>query len=223
LRAATLLNPRDPAEPALPHHASPAWWWLAAVFAGGSLLAAWLDPRQLDWQPSLALAQPWRCWSAAWVHWSEGHRWANLAGTVLVAALGWRAHCDRLDSLAWFVAWPLTHLGLLLQPTLAHYGGLSGVLHAGVAVAAVSLLQRERGTRRALGAAILLGMALKIGLEQPWQGALQRVPGWDVAIATGAHLSGALMGAGCALAAALWRHRSSAARRAGSGSHDDRA
>jgi hypothetical protein len=157
------------------------------------------------------------------VHWSEGHRWANLAGTVLVAALGWRARCDRVDSLAWFVAWPLTHLGLLLQPTLAHYGGLSGVLHAGVAVAAVSLLQRERGTRRALGAAILLGMALKIGLEQPWQGALQRVPGWDVAIATGAHLSGALMGAGCALAAALWRHRSSAARRAGSGSHDDRA
>ncbi len=62
------------------------------------------------------------------MHWSDGHRWANIAGTVLVAALGWRAHCDRLDSLAWFVAWPLTHLGLLLQPTLAHYGGLSGVL-----------------------------------------------------------------------------------------------
>ena len=90
---------------------------LAAVLAGGSLLAAWLEPRQLDWQPRLALTQPWRCWSAAWVHWSEGHRWANIAGAALVGALGWRAHCDRLDSMAWFVAWPLTQLGLLLQPS----------------------------------------------------------------------------------------------------------
>lgn len=192
------------------------------MLAGGSLLAAWLDPRQLDWQPGLALAQPWRCWSAAWVHWSEGHRWANVAGTVLVAALGWRAHCDRLDSLAWFVAWPLTQLGLLLQPTLAHYGGLSGVLHAGVVVAAVSLLHRERGARRALGAAILLGVALKVGLEQPWQAALQRVPGWDIAIAPGAHLSGALTGGACALAAAFWRHHSGAGRHAGAASLDDR-
>jgi rhomboid family GlyGly-CTERM serine protease len=185
---------------------------VAAVLAVGSILAAWLYPRQLDWQPSLALAQPWRCWSAAWVHWSEGHRWANIAGTLLVAALGWRAHCDRLDSLAWLLAWPLTQLGLLLQPTLAHYGGLSGVLHAGVVIAAVALLQPEQGARRLIGAAIVLGMALKIGLEQPWQGALQRVPGWDIAIAPGAHLSGALMGGGCALVAAIWRRHMRAAR-----------
>jgi rhomboid family GlyGly-CTERM serine protease len=193
------------------------------VLAAGSLLAAWLDPRQFDWQPSLALTQPWRCWSAAWVHWSEGHRWANVAGAALVGALGWRAHCDRLDSLAWLAAWPLTHLGLLLQPSLMHYGGLSGVLHAGVVVAAVSLLQQERGTRRALGAALLLAVALKVGLEHPWQGALQRVPGWDIAIAAGAHLSGALMGAGCALAAALWRRRASAWQQAGVGAGHDRA
>ena len=186
------------------------------------MLAGWLDPRQLDWQPSLALTQPWRCWSAAWVHWSEGHRWANIVGTVLVGALGWRAHCDRLDTLAWFVAWPLTQLGLLLQPALAHYGGLSGVLHAGVVVASVSLLQRERGLRRALGASILLAVALKIGLEHPWQGVLHKVAGWDIAIAPGAHLSGALMGSCCALAATFWRRRSSPLRQS-SGSFDDRA
>jgi len=193
------------------------------VLAGGTVLAAWLDPQQLDWQPGLALTQPWRCWTAAWVHWSDGHRWANVAGTALVAALGWRAHNDRFDSLAWFVAWPLTHLGLLLQPGLAHYGGLSGVLHAGVVVAGASLLHREHGARRALGAAILLGVALKVGLEHPWQGALQRVPGWDIAIAPGAHLSGALMGAGCALIAALWRHHASAPRPGAEASLHDRA
>jgi rhomboid family GlyGly-CTERM serine protease len=195
---------------------SRSWWWLAAVLAGGSIVTAWLDPRQLDWQPGLALAQPWRCWSAAWVHWSEGHRWANVAGTLLVGALGWRARCDRLDSLAWLLAWPLTHLGLLLQPDLVHYGGLSGVLHAGVVVAAIALLQRERGARRVLGAAILCGVALKVVFEQPWQAASQRVPGWDIAIAPGAHLSGALMGAGCALLVAFWR------RHAGDGVQPER-
>lgn len=187
--------------------ASRSWWLLAALLGGASLAVAALDPHRLDWQPALAWTQPWRGWSAAWVHWSNGHLWANLTGTLLVAALGWRAQCDRLDSLAWFVAWPLTHLGLLLQPALAHYGGLSGVLHAGVAVAAVSLCQRERGARRVLGAAILLGLVLKVALEQPWQGAVQRVPGWDFAVAPAAHLSGAVAGALCAFAAALRRVR----------------
>ena len=181
------------------------------MLAGGSLLAAWLDARQLDWQPELALSEPWRCWTAAWVHWSAGHRLANVAGAALVAVLGLRVPCDRLDSLAWFVAWPLTHLGLWLQPGLAHYGGLSGVLHAGVVVAAVALLLRERGARRWLGGAVLLGVALKVVLEQPWHGPLQRVAGWDIAIAPGAHLSGALMGLGCALLAAAWRRRHPAA------------
>ena len=199
------------------------WWAVAALLVAGTLLAAGLNPQQFDWQPSLALTQPWRCWSAAWVHWSPGHRWANIAGTVLVAALGWRAHCDRFDSLAWFAAWPLTHLGLLLQPDLGHYGGLSGVLHAAVVIAGVSLVQRERGTRRAIGAAILLGVALKVGLEQPWQAALQRVPGWDIAIAPGAHLSGALMGAFCGLAAASWRRHATELRQAAVGSARDRA
>jgi len=187
---------------------SHAWWALAALLAGGSLLATALDPRQLDWQPALAAAQPWRCWSAAWVHWSDGHRWANIAGAALVAVFGWRARCDAFDALAWFVAWPLTQVGLLMQPTLLHYGGLSGVLHAGVVVAAASLCQREQGARRLLGALVLAGVALKVVLEQPWRGPLQRMPGWDIAIAPAAHLSGAAMGGVCALAAAAWRrHR----------------
>jgi len=206
LRVAS-LGPHDPRE-APAQVASHAWWCLAALLAGGSLLATAFDPRLLDWQPALAWSQPWRWWSAAWVHWSDGHRWANIAGALLVAVFGWRARCDRLDAVAWFVAWPLTQLGLLLQPALLRYGGMSGVLHAAVVVAAVSLCQRERGARRLLGALVLAGVALKVALEQPWYGPLQRVPGWDIAIAPAAHLSGAAMGALCALAAAGWRaHR----------------
>ncbi|HVO06350.1 MAG TPA: rhombosortase [Burkholderiaceae bacterium] len=194
---------------------SRAWWVLVVLLALGSLLAAGLEPRQLDWQPAMAMSQPWRWWTAAWVHWSDGHRWANVAGALLVGALGWRAGCDRLDGLAWFVAWPLTQLGLLMQPSLTHYGGLSGVLHAGVVVVAISLWQRERGRRRWLGAAVLAGVALKVAFERPWQAVLQTAPGWDIAIAPGAHLSGVVMGASCALAAAALRRRDGAPREPG--------
>jgi rhomboid family GlyGly-CTERM serine protease len=194
---------------------SAAWWGVAAALAGGSVLAMLADAHMLDWQPELMGSQPWRWWTAAWVHWSNGHRWANLLGTLLVATLGWRAFCDRADALAWFAAWPLTHLALGLQPRLLHYGGLSGVLHAGVVVAAIGLVQRERGLRRAVGLAILAGVALKVLLEQPWLGPLRQAPGWDIAIAPAAHLSGALAGALCATGAAWWR----ATARARSPSH----
>ncbi len=183
------------------------WWSVAAALALGSLAALWVDVLRLDWQPGLAWTQPWRWWSGAWVHWSLGHLGANLAGTALIAALGARARADRADAWAWLVAWPLTQLGLLRQPSLLHYGGLSGVLHAGVVIAAIGLVQRETGLRRAVGALILGGVALKVGLEQPWQGGLRHASGWDVAIAPAAHLSGAVAGLVCGLAAAVWRRR----------------
>jgi rhomboid family GlyGly-CTERM serine protease len=183
------------------------WWSVAAGLAVGALAAMAVDPLRLDWQPGLAWTQPGRWWSGAWVHWSLGHLAANLAGTALIAALGARACADRADAWAWFAAWPLTQLGLLLQPSLLHYGGLSGVLHAGVVIAALGLLQREVGLRRAVGALILGGVALKLGLEQPWQGGLRQAPGWQIAIAPAAHLSGAVAGLLCGLAAATWRRR----------------
>lgn len=184
-----------------------AWWSVAACLALGSLAAWWVDAQRLDWQPGLAGVQPWRWWTGAWVHWSWGHLAANLAGTALIAALGARARADRADAWAWFAAWPVTQLGLLLQPGLLHYGGLSGVLHAGVVITALGLLQREVGLRRWVGLLILLGVAFKVMLEQPWQGALRQAPGWSIAIAPAAHLSGASAGLACGLAAAVWRRR----------------
>lgn len=183
------------------------WCSVAACLALGSLAALWVDAQRLDWQPGLAWVQPWRWWSGAWVHWSWGHLGANLAGTALIAALGVRAHADPADGWAWFAAWPITQLGLLPQPALLHYGGLSGVLHAGVVIAAIGLVQRESGLRRWVGWLIVAGVALKVTLEQPWQGALRQVSGWDIALAPAAHLSGALAGLACGFAAAAWRRR----------------
>ncbi|HSW07889.1 rhombosortase [Aquabacterium sp.] len=152
---------------------------------------------RLDWQPGLAAGQPWRWWTAAFVHWSALHLGANLLGLVLVALLGAAAACRGRAVAAWLLAWPLTHLGLLLQPALRHYGGLSGVLHAGVAVAAVALLRQGARPRRWIGIALLAGLLLKVLLESPWLGPLRHVAGWDIPIAPLAHATGALAGALC--------------------------
>ena len=185
-----------------------AWTSLAALLAAGSLLAWFAPAALLDWQPELAGHEPWRWWSAAFVHWSSLHLGANLLGAALVAALGQVGDLSRRAALAWFIAWPLTQLGLLLQPDLLHYGGLSGVLHAGVAVAAVTLVQGERGRRRAIAGALLFGLAVKLLLEAPWGPPLRHPADWDIAVAPLAHSTGAVCGA--VLALLLHRRQSKA-------------
>jgi rhomboid family GlyGly-CTERM serine protease len=172
-----------------------AWAALGAVLAVGALVGALAPTSALDWQPTRAWREPWRWWSAAFVHWSTMHLAVNVLGAAVVVAWGWAARVPVRGALAWAAAWPLTHLALLAQPRLAHYGGLSGVLHAGVAVAAVWLSVRERGARRALGAAVLVGLTLKVALEAPWRGTLQVLPPWDFAVAPLAHAAGAAAGA----------------------------
>lgn len=186
---------------------------LCGVLGLGALLA-WFAPREwVDWQPTLAFKQPWRLWSAAWVHWSVLHLLANLAGCVAVAAFGIAARVPRHAAWAWLAAWPLTHAALALQPLLLHYGGLSGVLHAGVAIVASQLAWREGGRRCAIGWAVLAGLAVKLVLEQPWVGPTQEVAGWDIRIAPLAHLGGAVSGLLCATAAlVISGHRSAALR-----------
>lgn len=183
-----------------------AWPALALLLAAGALAASAAPAALLDWQPQLAWREPWRWFSAAFVHWSALHLSLNLIGTLVVAGWGQAARVPAAAALAWALAWPLTHLALLLQPGLGHYGGLSGVLHAGAAIVAVWLLLREQGPRRWVGAAVLLGLFVKVALEAPWQGAAQAVPGLDFPLAPAAHASGLLVGVLLgALAARQWR------------------
>ncbi len=161
----------------------------------------------------LALSQPWRPWTAALVHLSPLHLAANLAGCVVVAAFGVAAGVPRHATLAWLVAWPLGHAALSMQPRLLHYGGLSGVLHAGVAVAALHLLWRAQGRRRVIGAAVLAGLALKLVLERPFSGPTQLLSGWDFRVAPLAHLTGAAAGVLCGALAQVIAGRRTPARR----------
>ena len=182
-----------------------AWLLVSAVLGLGSVLTWWLPAAWLDWQPDRFAVEPWRAWSAAWVHWSPLHLGANIAGLGVVAALGSVAVLPRPAALAWACAWPMTQAALLWRPELAHYGGLSGVLHAGVAVAALWLLAAPvpdatmRRTRRRIGGAIAVGLLAKLLLERPWGPALHHPADWDIAIAPLAHATGALAGGVCAL------------------------
>jgi hypothetical protein len=111
---------------------------------------------------------------------------------------------------AWCAAWPLTQFGLLLQPGLRHFGGLSGVLHAGTAVIAVHLLLAATGRRRAIGGAILLCLVVKVASEEPWGAPLRTLAGWDIAVAPLAHATGLAAGVLCAVVGHLITRHSEA-------------
>jgi rhomboid family GlyGly-CTERM serine protease len=172
-----------------------AWLAISALLAGGALLSWFGGSAGWDWQPHLAAHQPWRWWSAALVHLSLLHLLANLLATALVAAYGWAARAPVEIALAWLAAWPLTHLALLAKPELTHYGGLSGVLHAGVAAVSVLLVMRAAGAQRFIGWMMLIGQAIKLLVEESWGAALHPPTELDVAVAPLAHAAGSLAGA----------------------------
>jgi rhomboid family GlyGly-CTERM serine protease len=180
-------------------------WLGLAGLAAAAALAGWFGPQHaLDWQPGLADREPWRMLTAAAVHYSGLHLAANLAGAALVGALGVAARVSTPAVWAWAAAWPLTHAGLALRPDLPHYGGLSGVLHAGAAVAAVHLVASGPRWRRAVGLGLLAGLLIKVWSEAPGGAALHRVAGWDIATAPFAHATGIAAGLACALIAIAW-------------------
>jgi len=166
-------------------------------------LAGWPVPREaLDWQPALALTQPWRAFTAVGVHYSSLHLVGNLAGIALAAVYGIAAMVPARLAWAWLAAWPLTHLGLLVRPDLLHYGGLSGVVHAGVAAIVVWVLATGRTrAQRWVGALVAIGFIAKLLSEAPWGDTLRHPSGWDIAVAPLVHTTGAFAGALCALIA----------------------
>jgi hypothetical protein len=78
------------------------WCALAVALALGALVGFALVPAQaIDWQPALAAREPWRAWSAAFVHYSALHLLDNLAGIALVGALGAFARVPWPSAAAW--------------------------------------------------------------------------------------------------------------------------
>lgn len=148
-------------------------------------------------RPDQGWRQPfWSWWTTAWLHGSEPHLWRNLMGCGLLLLLGALSHVNWRDTQAWLIAWPLTHLGMLLEPTLTSYAGLSGVLHAGVAIVALANLHHpHRPSHRVAGIVLLAWLAGKLFMENPWTHHLVLSTESAINIAPWAHLSGALAGA----------------------------
>ena len=167
-----------------------------------------LRPDQLDPQPIAS----W--WATAWLHGSSPHLWRNVAGTGLLALLGWLMRPAPRAALAWGLAWPLTHVGMLLEPTLSSYVGLSGVLHAGLVCLALppamTLWRRRPADRTApkrrdawVGLALLVALAWKIPLENPWAHGLMASASSAINVAPWAHFSGCMAGALATMSVAL--------------------
>ncbi len=178
-----------------------AWLGVSAVLGGLGVFGARLPPDMFDWQPALALTQPWRSFSAVAVHYSDAHLLVNLVGAGIVAALGWAVRITPRACVAWLVAWPLTQLGLLFDAQLTHYGGLSGVLHAGVAIAALHVIRAGDSRQRGIGVAVGVGLLLKVALEFPWTPHAHA--GLGITVAPLAHVSGLAAGVACGVLAGL--------------------
>ena len=183
--------------------AAHAWAGVAALLCVAALAGGSVEREVLDWQPGLAFTQPWRALTAVAVHYNGIHLAGAIAGTVLTGALGFAANVPARLVWAWLAAWPLTHFGLLIKPELVHYGGVSGVVHAGVAAVIVFLLVQKNRPQRLIGAAMLVGILIKVLGETPWGPALRHPEGWGIAVAPIGHATGAVAGAVCALVALL--------------------
>jgi rhomboid family GlyGly-CTERM serine protease len=171
-----------------------AWFWVCALLGVGSLLALVAPNDMLDWGRSAALLQPWRLVSAAWPHLSMAHLLLNLGALVAVAALGGLLRAGSTQAIAWLVCWPLTHAALWLQAEVTRYAGLSGVLHAGVAICAVSACGEPDRRARFVGWALLAGLALKVLIEAPWSRPLQHSATLGITVVPMAHAAGAVLG-----------------------------
>ncbi|WP_374661692.1 rhombosortase [Inhella sp.] len=175
------------------------WMLVCALFGSGALLLfAVGEPGR--WTLQRDALEPWRLFSAALWHWNALHLAGNLAALAVLALLGRRAALPLRAAAAWLLAWPMTQALLLLHPALPEFGGLSGVVHAGVLIAGLHLLRRQR----VLGLLLLAGLMGKLLVEQPWGPLLRPNDWWGGASLPLAHATGVLSGL---IAAGLLRRR----------------
>lgn len=99
------------------------------------------------------------------VHRSAYHLGINLLACVALVAWGNAAGLGKRQTLAWLAAWPLTHLLLATAPALERDGGLSGLLHTGVAIGAWTLVRHRVGQKQWVGCWVLAGVACAAAMD----------------------------------------------------------
>lgn len=178
-----------------------AAWGLPAALAAACLLVALTDSwPALRYERALLGAEPWRLLTGHLAHLGWMHLALNLAGLAAV----WALLGALLRPAAWLAVLLACALGVsgglyLLDPDLAWYVGLSGVLHGMFVAGALAGL----GRARLFHALLLVGVVVKVAYEQ--------VAGADIgsaelvggAVVVDSHLYGVLAGFAC-LPVAWW-------------------
>jgi hypothetical protein len=202
---------------------SRSWLVLCALHGVMSMLAWWARADVVDaltWQADGWTLKPWTLWTSSWVHMNTPHLIGNQLALGALTALAWVVRPTRACALAWVLAWPLLQLSLLLWPQIGYAVGLSGVLHAGIAVAAAQLLLGRIAVPQAQrwGVLLVLGLLIKVLLEEAWFYPVVWNPGSNMSVVQAAHLGGVFWGGLMGLAWGFKRVRLSTRALPGPGS-----
>lgn len=154
----------------------------------------------LEYRRALLASEPWRLFTAHFVHLSFLHALLNGIALLLLD----RLFADRLRPRELFGMLAVTPVLIslafwLLLPELQWYRGLSGVLHAIYFAGCVLWLAQAAGRARWLPIAALLGGTAKVLFEQPWDASFPVHEVLRVAVVPQAHLVGAIIGAATGL------------------------
>jgi rhomboid family GlyGly-CTERM serine protease len=168
-----------------------SYWILSAVI----LLLALLPETVQSWliyeRNALLQGQIWRAFSAHLLHSNHWHLLMNIAGLLLVMLLHGGYYRWRMLLLLWFFcAGTISSMLYLFSPQIHVYVGLSGLLHAMLAMGAIKDIQLNQRS----GILLLVGLLAKVLWEQ-WQGPdLALAELINASVATDAHLYGVVAG-----------------------------
>ncbi|MFZ4287265.1 rhombosortase [Variovorax sp. HJSM1_2] len=197
------------AEPDTPSFSPYPWVALCCLLALGSVLVWALDAGyQLAWLSATWRQTPWTLWTAPLLHLSAIHMLGNLMALAALAVLGLVIPLGARAALALFLAWPLSTASLMAWPEVTRYVGLSGLIHASVAI--VWLHARQAPVAQRWSPLLLAALLLKLVTEQAWLYPVSFDPYWNINVVAAGHLGGAVVGLVCG-AVCLIRLRPSAA------------
>lgn len=126
-----------------------------------------LDMNTFIYQRDLMTGEPWRWWTAHWVHVGWRHYALNMLAFLSLPFIFPQLQRQTL-LLGLLVLPPLLSAGLYeLLPAVQAYAGLSGILHGIFVVAAIESLFIQRERKFAI--LVLVCIAVKIGVEK-WMG-----------------------------------------------------
>lgn len=187
-----------------PPPASRWWLWLCVLHGMASMLVWWAgEPAShfLTWRAGESWSRPWTWWTTAWVHLHTPHLIGNQMTIGAFAAWAWLVRPDRLTALTWCAAWPVSTLTLNVWPQIGYCVGLSGVLHAGIAIMGLFMLRGRfrRGSERVWGWLLLTGLGLKLFSEQGWHSPVVWDSAANLSVVRAVHFTGALSGVVMAL------------------------